>query len=31
MIDILYGIVLVLAIPFGYVAWKYNWKIADIL
>jgi hypothetical protein len=31
MIDILYGVGLLLAIVIGYMAWKYNWKIADIL
>jgi len=31
MIDILYGMGLVSAIFIGYFAWKYNWKLADIL
>ncbi len=30
MIDILYGIGLLSAIVLGYIAWKNNWKIADI-
>jgi len=30
MIDVLYGIGLLAAIVMGYIAWKNNWKIADI-
>jgi hypothetical protein len=31
MISTLYGVGLIAAIIIGYMAWKYNWKIADIL
>jgi hypothetical protein len=31
MIDLLYGMGLIGAIVIGYLAWKNNWKIADIL
>ena len=31
MIDILYGIGLIAAVIVGYSAWKYQWKLAEIL
>ncbi len=31
MIELLYGVGLISAIVIGYMAWKNNWKIADIL
>jgi hypothetical protein len=31
MISTLYGVGLIASIVIGYMAWKNNWKIADIL
>ena len=31
MIDVMYGIGLIAAVIVGYVAWKHEWKVADIL
>jgi len=31
MIDIMYGIGLIAAVIVGYSAWKYHWKLAEIL
>lgn len=30
-IETLYGIGLVAGVVIGYLAWKYNWKIAELL
>lgn len=31
MIEILYGVGLIASVVIGYLAWKYHWKIADLL